>query len=136
MGYRSSVVCLMYGNNDIGDNTIVKEFVRSRVEAYTGSNMVSYADVNVIKDAFDYSGWGVKFQADDWKWYDSYADIQFLEQLFDEFEELVIGDDASETSYALEFVRVGEEIEDIEQRMRGAIEGRLYITRCISVDGN
>ena len=130
MGYRSSVVCLMYGNNDIGDNTIVKEFVRSRVEAYSGD-----AEGHV-KASFNYDGWGVKFQADDWKWYDSYPDIQFLEALFDEFEELVIGDDASNTSYALEFVRIGEETDDIEERMRGAIEGRLYITRCISVDGS
>ena len=133
MGYRSSVVCLMYGNNDIGDNTIVKEFVRSRVEAYTSGR----AEVGkYITDAFSYDGWGVKFECQDWKWYDSYPDIQFLEQLFDEFEELLIGDDRSETSYGLEFVRIGEDSDDIEERMRGAIEGRLYITRCISVDGN
>ena len=130
MGYRSNVVCLMYGNNDIGDNTIVKEFVRSRVEAYSGD-----ADGHV-KASFNYDGWGVKFQADDWKWYDSYPNIQFLEALFDEFEELVIGDDASNTSYALEFVRIGEDSDDIEERMRGAIEGRTWISRCIVVDGS
>jgi hypothetical protein len=88
-----------------------------------------------VKNSFDYSGWGVKFKADDWKWYDSYPDIQFLENLFDEFEELLIGDDASNTSYALEFVRLGEESDDIEERMRGAIEGRTWISRCIEVDG-
>jgi hypothetical protein len=120
----------MYGNNDIGDNTIVKEFVRSRVEAYSGD-----AEGHV-KASFNYDGWGVKFQADDWKWYDSYPDIIFLEALFDEFEELLIGDDASNTSYALEFVRLGEESDDIEERMRGAIEGRTWISRCITVDGN
>ena len=130
MGYRSNVVCLMYGNNDIGDNTIVKEFVRSRVEAYSGD-----ADGHV-KASFNYDGWGVKFQADDWKWYDSYPNIQFLEALFDEFEELVIGDDASNTSYALEFVRIGDDSDDIEERMRGAIEGRTWISRCIVVDGS
>lgn len=130
MGYRSSVVCLMYGNNDIGDNTIVKEFVRSRVEAYSGDA------AGHVKASFNYDGWGVRFQADDWKWYDSYPNIQFLEALFDEFEELVIGDDASNTSYALEFVRVGESIEDIEERMRGAIEGRLNVDRTIYVDGD
>jgi len=128
MGYRSSVVCLMYGNNDIGDNTIVKEFVRSRVEAYLGDDHV--------RNAFNYDGWGVKFECQDWKWYDSYPDIQFLENLFDEFEELLIGDDASNTSYALEFVRIGEESDDIEERMRGAIESRTWISRCITVDGN
>lgn len=133
MGYRSSVVCLMYGNNDIGDNTIVKEFVRSRVEAYT-SKRVEVG--NYIRDAFNYDGWGVKFECQDWKWYESYPDIIFLEQLFDEFEELVIGDDRSETSYALEFVRIGEEMEDIEQRYRGAIEGRLNLDRTIYVDGD
>jgi hypothetical protein len=120
----------MYGNNDIGDNTIVKEFVRSRVEAYAGEASEH------IRDAFYYDGWGVKFECQDWKWYDSYPDIQFLENLFDEFEELVIGDDASNTSYALEFVRLGEESDDIEERMRGAIEGRTWISRCITVDGN
>ena len=130
MGYRSSVVCLMYGNNDIGDNTIVKEFVRSRVEAYSGEASEH------VRDAFDYSGWGVKFECQDWKWYDSYPDVQFLEQLFDEFEELVIGDDASNTSYALEYVRVGEDIEDIDQRFRGAHEGRLDVDRVIYVDGD
>ena len=129
MGYRSSVVCLMYGNNDIGDNTIVKEFVRSRVEAYSGEAAAH------VKDAFNYDGWGVKFQADDWKWYESYPDIIFLEALFDEFEELLIGDDASNTSYALEFVRLGEESDDIEERMRGAVEDRTWINRCIEVDG-
>ena len=131
MGYRSSVVCLMYGNNDIGDNTIVKEFVRSRVEAFAGSGKHEH-----IFNAFDYSGWGVKFECQDWKWYESYPDIQFLEQLFDEFEELLIGEDSSETSYGLEFVRVGEEIEDIEQRYRGSIEGRLNVDRTIYVDGD
>ena len=133
MGYRSSVVCLMYGNNDIGDNTIVKEFVRSRVEAFLGDKGDGY---DHIRDAFDYSGWGVKFECDDWKWYDSYPDIQFLENLFDEFEELVIGEDSSETSYALEYVRVGESIEDIEERFRGAIESRLNVDRTIYIDGD
>ena len=130
MGYRSNVVCLMYGNNDIGCNTIVKEFVRSRVEAFVGEG------ADHVRDAFDYSGWGVKFECQDWKWYDSYPDIQFLEKLFDEFEELVIGEDSSETPYALEFVRIGEEIEDIEQRYRGAGEGRLNLDRTIYVDGD
>ena len=130
MGYRSNVVCLMYGNNDIGDNTIVKEFVRSRVEAYSGDGAAH------VKNAFNYDGWGVTFQADDWKWYESYPDIIFLEALFDEFEELVIGDDASNTSYGLEFIRIGEDTDDIEERMRGAIEGRLYIGRSIHIDGD
>ncbi len=134
MGYRSSVVCLMYGNNDVGCNTIVKEFVRSRVEAYSSSAPPEAADH--VRDAFNYDGWGVKFECQDWKWYDSYPDIQFLEQLFDEFEELVIGEDASETSYALEYVRVGEAIEDIEERFRGAVESRLNVDRTIYIDGD
>jgi len=129
MGYRSSVVCLMYGNNDIGDNTIVKEFVRSRVEAFAGSGKHEH-----IFNAFSYDGWGVKFECQDWNWYDSYPDIQFLEKLFDEFEELLIG--SQDTSYALEYVRVGKSIDDIEERFRGAIEGRLNVDRVIYVDGD
>ena len=133
MGYRSSVVCLMYGNNDIGDNTIVKEFVRSRVEAFVGEK----GDTAVhVRNAFNYDGWGVKFECQDWKWYDSYPTIIFLEKLFEEFEELVIGEDRSNTTYALEYVRVGEDIEDIDQRFRGAIEGRLELDRTIYVDGD
>jgi hypothetical protein len=120
----------MYGNNDIGDNTIVKEFVRSRVEAYSGEA------ADHVKAAFSYDGWGVKFKADDWKWYDSYPDIQFLEKLFDEFDEVFIGDKGHESGYALEYVRVGEETEDIEERHLGSIEGRTWVSRTIEVDGN
>jgi hypothetical protein len=118
----------MYGNNDIGCNTIVKEFVRSRVEAYAGEASEH------VRNAFNYDGWGVKFECQDWKWYDSYPDIQFLERLFDEFEELLIGN--QDTAYALEYVRIGEDIEDIDQRFRGAIEGRLNVDRVIYVDGD
>jgi hypothetical protein len=120
----------MYGNNDIGCNTIVKEFVRSRVEAYVG------VDNEAVKAAFNYDGWGVMFSCHDWKWYDSYPDIQFLEQLFGEFDEVFIGDKGHESGYALEYVRVGEETEDIEERHLGSIEGRTWVSRTIEVDGN
>ena len=96
MGYRSSVVCLMYGNNDIGDNTIVKEFVRSRVEAYSGEAAAH------VKDAFNYDGWGVKFECQDWKWYDSYQEIRDIEAWFNsmddaEFGAMRMGEDDNDT---------------------------------------
>ena len=62
----------------------------------------------------DYQGEGHwLFTADDIKWYasfDDYADIQMFEKFMDAMEEVV------EKREKYRFIRIGEEIEDIEYR--------------------
>jgi hypothetical protein len=124
MGYRSDVVALMYSKEDTPESkAIIKEFIRQRIN----DNLTDY---------FDYDGWGAKFEAEQWKWYDSYADIQMLEKLFDEYQEAFCGGHGVDydCKYAYEFIRVGESYDDIETHEAGCNQGRLCVQRSITVD--
>ena len=121
MGYRSDVTALMYGRENTPENTaIIKEFIRQRIN-------------DDVSHYFDYDGWGVKFEAEQWKWYDTYADIQMLEKLFAEYKEAFC-EGGYDSLYAFEFVRVGESYDDIETDEAGCNQGRLSVSRSIVID--
>jgi hypothetical protein len=54
----------------------------------------------------------LKFRMGDVKWYPSYADVQKFEAMLEEFGGDIPG-------YCTEFVRIGEESDDVEQRQTG-----------------
>jgi hypothetical protein len=118
MGYRSDVVCLMYGKNTQEDTTIVKEFIRQRVTPE-------------LFKFFSFDGWGAVFTANQWKWYEGYEDIDMLNRMFEEFREELCTDGWN-SGYAFEFVRVGESLDDIEALSAGSNEGRLDVKREIT----
>lgn len=125
MGYRSNVICLMYSaSRDDNDSTkgIIKEFIRQRVTP----ELFQY---------FNFDGWGARFEAEDWKWYDGYADIDSLMKLFDEYAETFC-EGGYESKYAFEYVRIGESYDDVEMIERGGYQNRLYVSRLITVDEN
>jgi hypothetical protein len=70
----------------------------------------------------------LKFTMDDVKWYPSYADVQAFETMLEEF-----GDDIP--GYCTEFVRIGEESDDIEQRQTGN-NNEYYLQVRRSIDCN
>ena len=102
---------------------MIKEFIRQRITPELMEN-------------FDFDGWGAKFEAEQWKWNDSYADIQMLEKLFDEYQEAFCGGHGVDydCKYAYEFIRVGESYDDIETHEAGAEQGRLRVERTICVE--
>jgi hypothetical protein len=57
--------------------------------------------------------WVLKFELNDVKWYPSYPDVQMFETMLSAFE----GDGID--GYCTEFVRIGEETGDIEERCTG-----------------
>lgn len=121
MGYRSDVVALMYSKEDTPESkAIIKEFIRQRIN----DNLVDY---------FDYDGWGVKFEAEQWKWYEDYDDIKMLEKLFKEYQDTFC-EGGYDAAYAFEFIRVGESYDDIETDEAGCGQGRLRVDRRIAVD--
>ena len=121
MGYRSDVVALMYSKEDTPESkAIIKEFIRQRIN----DNLTDY---------FDYDGWGVKFEAEQWKWYESYDDIQILEKLFADYQDTFC-EGGHDSQYAFEFIRVGESYDDIETHEAGCNQGRLCVQRTITVD--
>jgi hypothetical protein len=123
MGYRSDVTALMYYKEDTPESkAIIKEFIRQRVPS------------NIFEsECFYYDGWGVKFEAEQWKWYEIYTDIQILEKLFADYKEAFCHG-GYDSLYAFEFVRVGESYDDIETDEAGASRGRLSDDRSIRID--
>ena len=61
----------------------------------------------------DWDGkWGLTYQAEHVKWYDSYEDVQGLERMFDVVQQFVQERDVF--LYAHRKIRIGEEDTDVE----------------------
>lgn len=121
MGYRSDVVALMYGENNTPEETaMIKEFIRQRITPK-------------LMEHFDFDGWGVKFEAEQWKWYESYDDIRLLDKLFVDYQEAFC-EGGYKSNYAYEFIRIGESYDDIETQNAGCTQSRLCVQRQITVD--
>jgi len=120
MGYRSDVTALIYGdglNQEKYD--LLKTLMNTAFKAvYT--EFESNAEWHDHKRALEFRMEGVK-------WYDSYPDVQNFMRMLE-----IIGD-MSGLNY--EFVRVGEETDDIEQTQDGEdLRYALSVTRSIEVD--
>lgn len=109
MGYRSDVMALIYP--EPGDDKSAK-FEQLKVLMATTFKGVS--------DEFGdpYMTWleadrVLKFDIRDVKWYPSYPDVQLFEAMLESFSDQEI------EGYCTEFVRVGEETDDVEQRHTG-----------------
>ena len=120
MGYRSDVKALIYPQG--GDQNLL-EYDKLKLLFNT-----------TFKDVFeawgkDYFEWDDKhrvliFNADSVKWYDSYPEVQKFVQFLT---------DVAGLDYQYEFLRLGEEDDDIEDDRTGDAEGYMYINRSIEV---
>ena len=64
----------------------------------------------------------IKFYADSVKWYDSYEDVKCHERLYhimEEYANLYNSSASMENPVSCSFTRIGEEVEDIEERGSG-----------------
>ena len=76
----------------------------------------------------------INFAADDVKWYDSFPDVRCHEALLDLADEWD-KDDSNNADIGYSFVRVGEEINDVETRMNDAASYEwLTVHRAIDRD--
>ena len=121
MGYRSDVMALIY-------------------PAGSEHNLLHYDKLKTLmnttfKDVFE--GWGddyftwddehrvLKFAANHVKWYDSFPDVKRFEEFLAEVREL---------EYEYEFLRIGEDDNDIESDYTGDAENYMYVERTIQVN--
>lgn len=107
MGYRSDVMALIYP--EPGDDKSEK-FEQLKLLMAT-----TFKDVD--EDFGSCMTWieagrVLKFNIQDVKWYPSYGDVQMFEKMLEEFGNDIPG-------YCTEFVRIGEEFDDMEQRQTG-----------------
>lgn len=105
MGYRSNIRCLIYPmDTSTGDKpTLVDNYHALKTVLNTAYKDVldmwkTYWEFDDAHNVFD-------FAVDDVKWYDSYPDVVAFESMLKEVEEL---------GYCYEFIRVGEDNDDVE----------------------
>ena len=95
-----------------------------------------WVDENYPKADFDYEERIVDgrtimvFNFDGWKWYDSYPEIQAINMALDAFCSLFDQEEAVVRG-AMEFVRLGEETDDVEMRQSNHAEYILTVNRTI-----
>jgi len=123
MGYRSDVVAVFY-TQDPNEFPSIKLFIDEHVpEWFRGDKyMTTFTGNNNLQ--------GIKFDLQDVKWYESYPDVQGFEQALNKFEKLADGGD----KWLWEFVRIGEEVEDVEERSCSEAHNLIYVSRSIECD--
>lgn len=123
MGYRSDVTCIMYTNkpDDKGAGAIMSTWLKQHIHE---DDM----------DSFEFRDTEVIFIAESWKWYDNYLPIQRLMNLFTEFDQALCGGADGDGECCLEFMRVGENYDDVEHHDSNNSHGRLSLSRSIQID--
>ena len=121
MGYRSDVQALIYPPS--GDQNLL-EYDKLKLLMNT-----TFKDV--------YESWGddwftwddkhrvLKFSANSVKWYDSYPEIERFIKFLAEVRDL---------EYEYEFIRIGEEDDDLETDSTGDANHYMYVERTIQVN--
>lgn len=115
MGYRSDVKSLIYGDVERMKVFIVKTKLLGANNALDlfKDNIV----IQTVKADPSTELTCIELQGEDWKWYESYADVIAWEALLKE---------AEKDGLDYEFVRIGEESNDIEERC--STDARYFIS--------
>ena len=132
MGYRSDLVVLIYPDVDTVENESPK---------YEQLKLLMGTTFKHIGEEFGdpYMTWldsdhVLKFQLDDVKWYPSYPDVQMFEAMLAAFKGS--GDDDEDIKgYCTEFVRIGEESDDVDEVHTGH-NNHYYLSVRRTIDCN
>jgi hypothetical protein len=122
MGYRSDIAAVFYAAD-------VKDFAAIKL----------WLDENFPKSLRDYAGvvqWfnkGMSFESSGIKWYDSYPDVIAFDKAAEEFIDLFCTGREDVPIGAYEFVRIGEDYEDMDVVREGEHEYVLEINRSVSI---
>jgi hypothetical protein len=131
MGYRSDVAITAYGNKE--KLVELKAYYDAEVQKLGSDgaddlNRLINASVNEsIRNIWDDETGEFFFYASHVKWYDGYPVVDLFSGVFDKAKELGL---------TVERVRIGEEVEDIQEEYEDDVDGnceyRLSVSRSIS----
>jgi hypothetical protein len=112
MGYRSQVECCIYGEEKDRAQFLLKEaeLIQKVIEDWLGWD--GALELNKDDRVLTLSVTEVK-------WYDGYEHI-------DRWEDVLTAASKEEYNLCWEFIRVGEESDDVDNRRHGNVEGRIY----------
>ena len=123
MGYRSEVTAIFYCHNQ-DDYPSMKLFIDENIGG-TFEEDLTEEESNNRKY--------IKFYLEDVKWYDSYSDVIQFNEFIEAFVELA-DDDESKLTWAYEFVRFGEELNDIEVTESDGANNVMSIHRYVDLN--
>lgn len=120
MGYRSDVKALIYPLG--GEHNLLNYDKLKTLMNTTFKDVLDYW-------SDDYFKWNdthrvLVFDANSIKWYDSYPEVDRFTIFLHEVHEL---------EYEFEFIRIGEDDNDIETDNSGDAQGFMYVSRSIEV---
>ena len=130
MGYRSVVEAVFYTR---------KQEEYPLLKLYVDENFPKFwrdEDIDHIKPIKASNAWGYQFIADNIKWYESYPEIQEFNQFADKFIEFADSKEnmpEKQLSWAYEFVRIGEQSDDVEEHRSDNAEFILCVRREIEL---
>jgi hypothetical protein len=123
MGYRSEITAVFYTNKK-DEWPLLKLFVDENFPK-------DLADCLHVECEETRGRWGFMFRVGEYKWYESYPEVQE----FNEFEDRFSGmEKCIEGTWAFEFARIGEDYTDIEERSSNHADYVLNIVRSIEVN--
>jgi len=120
MGYRSDVAYTIRFVSD-DDTKNRQSFYTFLAEAKSKAAIAGCFNAHWNGVKVDEVRLRINFTADNVKWYEDYADVQCHEALINLANEWV-NDELNNSEIAYRFVRVGEEVEDVESRTGGTAE--------------
>ena len=132
MGYRSQVTAVIYpaAPEDPMSHELYKEY---ETEKYNALRVLMTTKFEQLTEnwfgreaQWDDRNHRLVFEMQDVKWYESYEDVKAFDAMLINITEL---------GYCSEFVRVGEETDDIEHRYEGeGVKYILNVQRTITID--
>ena len=128
MGYRSDVMAVFY-THDITEYPAIKLFIDENMPELFRGEFGGNDYMSTFETAKGLRG--IKFNIPSVKWYPSYPEVRQFEQALEKFKELSAEVDSK---WCCEFVRVGEEVEDIEEHQSYNAENLIYVSRTIESD--
>lgn len=124
MGYRSDVKAVFY-TSDTEQWPALRLFVDENFpEALKG-------DLEVIGSS-TYSGY--VFSCEGTKWYDGYDDVKAYNKFVADYEELIDENGEAKLPWIYEFIRIGEDTDDIDTTQAGDARYVLRVNRYIECD--
>lgn len=124
MGYRSNVMALIYpepGGAEAAEYEQLKVLMGTTFKHVSDEfgGCMTWHDKEFV----------LKFNLEDVKWYPSYADVKMFHEMFDTFQCEEIG------GYCTEFIRIGEENDDVAETRSGE-NNQYYLSVRRSIDCN
>jgi len=124
MGYRSEVIAVFYCN-DPNDYPAMKLFIDETIGEELGGCLTEV-------DKYNGTGKYLKFYEEDVKWYDSDLEVRQFMAMLDRFKELA-DSEGSNLTWAYEFVRIGEDLNDIDVRESDGASNALNVHRYVDI---